>query len=199
MMLVEIPGYRIDNCTIKRGSRPSILIVSFVESSNLCILGIILLFLIWLLSIWVFGACRVLHDKPKFIKNRFHMKNLLLFWFWRFIASSSIERFYLSPFGFILPYWTMIFSIYYCRSLCYDSNEPKIIENGVRMQKICLFSFCSFCSFSVGRKFRPCSRKFRPPEVPAQAPEVPAHIFLPRILANSFWRFSLEGVRKFRG
>ena len=40
-MLVERPGYRIDNRSIKRGSRPSILIVSFMESSNLCILGII--------------------------------------------------------------------------------------------------------------------------------------------------------------
>ena len=30
--VVERPGYRIDSRTIKRGSRPSILIVSFVES-----------------------------------------------------------------------------------------------------------------------------------------------------------------------
>ena len=37
----ERPDYRIINCTIMRGSRPSILIVSFVESSNLCILAII--------------------------------------------------------------------------------------------------------------------------------------------------------------
>ena len=43
MMLVERPGYRIDNRTIKRGSRASILIMSSVESSNLCILGIILI------------------------------------------------------------------------------------------------------------------------------------------------------------
>ena len=41
MMLVERPGYMIDSRSIKRGSRPSILIVSFVKSSNLCILGII--------------------------------------------------------------------------------------------------------------------------------------------------------------
>ena len=34
MMLVERPDYRIDSRTIKRGSRPSIVIVSFVESSN---------------------------------------------------------------------------------------------------------------------------------------------------------------------
>src|SRR5664279_4197258 len=37
------PGYKIDNITIKRGSRMSNLIVSFVESSNICILSIIFL------------------------------------------------------------------------------------------------------------------------------------------------------------
>ena len=41
MMLVERPDYRKDSHTIKRGSRQSILFVSFVESSNLYILGII--------------------------------------------------------------------------------------------------------------------------------------------------------------
>ena len=58
------------------------------------------------------------------------------------------------------------------------------------MQNICPFTFCTFCSFSV-------RRKFRPPEVPAQAPEVPAHIFHPKFLAKSFSCFSLEGFRKF--
>ena len=37
----ERPDYRIVNRTIKRGSRPSILIISFVERSSLCILLII--------------------------------------------------------------------------------------------------------------------------------------------------------------
>ena len=31
------------------------------------------------------------------------------------------------------------------------------------MQKICPFSYCSLCSFSKGRKFRPGVRKFRTP------------------------------------
>ena len=65
------------------------------------------------------------------------------------------------------------------------------------MQKICPFSYCSFCCFSVGRKFRPGGRKFRPPEVPAYTLEYPALFFLPRFLAKSFSRFSLEGFRKF--
>ena len=41
MVLVGRPGYRINNRTIKRGSQVSILTVSFKESSNLCIFGII--------------------------------------------------------------------------------------------------------------------------------------------------------------
>jgi hypothetical protein len=43
MVLVVRPGYRIGRRTIKRGSRVSNLIISFGESSNLCILGIIFL------------------------------------------------------------------------------------------------------------------------------------------------------------
>ena len=84
MMLVERSGYRIDSRTIKRGSRPSILIVSFVESSNLCILAIIFIGSFWLLSMRVVGAFLGLHDKPKFIENGFRMLLLLHFRFGRF-------------------------------------------------------------------------------------------------------------------
>src|SRR5664279_6177033 len=51
------PGYWIDNRTIKRGSRMSNLIVSFVESSNLCILGIIFLDSYLGFSMCVFIVC----------------------------------------------------------------------------------------------------------------------------------------------
>ena len=74
MLLVDRPGYRIDSRTIKRGSRASILIVSFVESSNLCILASLkssLLVLIWILSWCGLGACRACHDKAKFTENGF--------------------------------------------------------------------------------------------------------------------------------
>ena len=43
MVLVGRPDYRIDGRTTKGGSRVSSLFVSFAESSNLCILGIIFL------------------------------------------------------------------------------------------------------------------------------------------------------------
>ena len=73
------------------------------------------------------------------------------------------------------------------------------------MRKLCPFSFCSFCCFSVGRKFRPGGRKFRSPEVPA--------LFFIRSFWLSLFRVSLwrgsgnlsrkfprqfPGVRKFR-
>ena len=86
MMLVETPGYRIDSRTIKRGSQPSILGVSFVESSNLCILASLkssLLVLICLLSWCGLGAC---HDKAKFTENGFHMRLLLHFGFGDFVG-----------------------------------------------------------------------------------------------------------------
>ena len=72
MVLVGRPDYRIDSRTIKGGSRVSSLFVSFAESSNLCILGIIFL-----------GSCLVLFvslrayvhldDKIEFIENGVHM------------------------------------------------------------------------------------------------------------------------------
>ena len=100
MMLVERPGYRIDSLTIKRGSRPSILIVSFVESSNLCILASLQsssLVLIWILSWYGFGACRARHDKAKVTENGFHLRLLLRFRYWRFCRFIRTE-------GFSLPF-----------------------------------------------------------------------------------------------
>ena len=52
MVVVGRPGYRIDSRTIKGGSQVSSLIVSFVESSNHCILASCFLVLVWL-SLWV--------------------------------------------------------------------------------------------------------------------------------------------------
>ena len=52
MVVVGRPGYRIDSRTIKGGSQVSSLIVSFVESSNHCILASCFLVLVWF-SLWV--------------------------------------------------------------------------------------------------------------------------------------------------
>ena len=52
----------------------------FVESSNLCMLGISSFFvLIWLFSLFVFGSCRDLHNKTKFFENGFSLENSLRF------------------------------------------------------------------------------------------------------------------------
>ena len=93
MLFSERPGYRIGNRTIKRGSRPSILIVSFMERSNLCILASSLLVLIWLLSWCGLSACRACHDKAKFTENGFHMHLLLRFRYWRFCRFIRAEDF----------------------------------------------------------------------------------------------------------
>ena len=51
-----------------------------MESSSLCILGISsFLVLIWLLSLWGFGACRDPHDKPRFIENGFRKRTYCVF------------------------------------------------------------------------------------------------------------------------
>ena len=77
-----------------------------MESSNLCILGIsYFLVLIWLLYLWSFGACRDLHDKPRFTENEFRKKSsnlcilgisffLVLIWFltlWGFSSCCDLH------------------------------------------------------------------------------------------------------------
>ena len=84
MLFSERPGYRIDSRTIKRGSRPSIVIVSSQRTQTFASLQSSLLVLIWLLPWRGIGACRACHDKAKVTENGFHMRLLLRFWYWRF-------------------------------------------------------------------------------------------------------------------
>ena len=46
------------------------------------------------------------------------------------------------------------FSTWSCRAHCGDSNETKIIKNGVRMIKIFSFPWLVFLQFSLGRSLR---------------------------------------------
>jgi hypothetical protein len=80
MVVVGRPSYRIDSRTIKGGSQVSSLIVSFGESSNHCILGIIIFL----------GSCLAFHfvslgafdlhcDKLKLIENGFCMHLICVF------------------------------------------------------------------------------------------------------------------------
>ena len=70
-------------------------------------------------------------------------------------------------------YPTLLDSAYPCRDRCYDSNEPKIIENGVPVAKDMPVFVLHILQF-----FRAAEVPARRPEIPAQAPEVPAHVFI---------------------
>jgi hypothetical protein len=78
------PGFRIDSRTIKRGSRVSNLFVSFRESSNLCILGII-----FIGSYLAFFPCEVLElvvilmTSSSSSKTDFLWKTCCVFGVWR--------------------------------------------------------------------------------------------------------------------
>jgi hypothetical protein len=90
MVLVVRPGYRIGSRTINMGSRVSNLIVSFGESSNLCILGIIFLF--------GFYTCEVLElvvismTSPSSSKKILHQSLVVFLMIGGFTDSSFIER-----------------------------------------------------------------------------------------------------------
>ena len=70
MVVVGRPGYRIDSRTIKGGSQVSSLIVSFVESSNHCILASCFLVLVWF-SLWVLELMVILMTSLSSSKTEF--------------------------------------------------------------------------------------------------------------------------------
>ena len=70
MVVVGRPGYRIDSRTIKGGSQVSSLIVSFVKSSNHCILASCFLVLVWF-SLWVLYLMVILMTSLSSSKTEF--------------------------------------------------------------------------------------------------------------------------------
>ena len=70
MVVVGRPGYRIDSRTIKGGSEVSSLIVSFVESSNHCILAscflVLVCFSLWVLDLMVILMTSLSSSKTEF-------------------------------------------------------------------------------------------------------------------------------------
>ena len=95
-----------------------------METSNLCIIGITyLLFLIWLLSIWGFGSCRDLHDKPRFTENDFRKKrsNLCI------LGISSL---------LVLIWILSLWSFGSCHVL---HDKPSFIENEFRKKNLLRF------------------------------------------------------------
>ena len=70
MVVLGRPGYRIDCRTIKGGSQVSSLIISFVESSNHCILASCFLVLVWF-SLWVLELMVILMTSLSSSKTEF--------------------------------------------------------------------------------------------------------------------------------
>ena len=106
MVVVVRPGYRIDSRTIKRGSRVSTFTVSFGESSNLCIIGIIFLGSYpWEdLELVLFSMTSSSSSKTDCICLLY-----CVFDIGGFTGLSFIDRSNLSSFESILPNWTMMF------------------------------------------------------------------------------------------
>jgi hypothetical protein len=64
------------------------------------------------------------------------MKLFYVFGDWRFYRFVFEKSSNLLLFSFFLIGWTMMFLYIICRTCCCESNEPKIIENGVQMLKL---------------------------------------------------------------
>ena len=78
-------------------------------------------------------------------------------------SNCSLKRYQILPhlvLSSFVEQWC--FSAYSSSGRCGDSNEPKNIENGVRMQKLWQFSFCCFCCLGgIGYSGSNLNRKFR--------------------------------------
>ena len=137
-MFSERPGYRIDSRTIKRGSRPSIVIVSFVESSNLCIYAIIFigsylsLFVVWSWCLSCLSWQSQVHRKRFSYASSIAVSVLEILPVHpcgRFISSTSLQN---------LHYLFAIFKGCICRPL---SNKIGFTQFGLQLQKIRHFRF----------------------------------------------------------
>ena len=130
-----------------------------MESSNLCILGFSsFLVLMWLFSLLGFGACRDLHDKPKFTENGFHMENLLRFRFWgfhRFVLFREVLPFYIWCYPHMMDYDVSLHDLVEHFVTIPTSPRSSKTESGCK-------SYRSFgASVFAHPVVPPCGRKFR--------------------------------------
>ena len=98
------------------------------------------------------------------------MKIMLRFRCWRFYRLfffREVLPFYIWFYPPLLDYDVSLHNL--VELVRCDSNEPKIIEIGVRMQKLLSFSYCCFCQFSGGRKFRSSGPEYPARQFPALA------------------------------
>ena len=141
MMLVERPGYMIDSRTIKKGSRSSILIVSFVESSTLCILAIIFIgsYLV-LIMVWSWRL-PCLSWKGQVHRKRISCASSFAFSVLEILPVHPCGRFHSSIHLNNLPCLVHIFT--FCRvSSCRPlSNKIGFTRFGLHLQKLWVFWF----------------------------------------------------------
>jgi hypothetical protein len=172
MMFVVRPGYRIGSRTIERGSRVGNLIVSFEESSNLCILSIIFLgSYLGFIHVRFYNLCLFPWQALAHKKRISREKLIIVLVFGGFTSlylkrGKTFDHLVLSSF---VGLW--YFYRWSCRSHCGDSNEPKIIENWVWMQK--LLPFCIDVYFQA-RIFPKLGRIIRPLPPPSPLPRISA-------------------------
>jgi hypothetical protein len=146
------PGFRIRSRTIKRGSQVSNLIVSFGESSNLCILGISFLGIIWVLSKWCLELVVISMASSSSSKMDFGWKSYWVFGVGGFTGLSFIDRSNLSLFDFTLPCWTMMFlRIYLYISLLWFQRAQDYQKRSPDAQVITIFCVGVAASFWVAR------------------------------------------------
>ena len=101
------------------------------------------LVLIWLISLWGFGACRDLDNKLKFTENGFRMKNLLRFRFWsfsRFIFYREVSPFYIWFYTPLLDYDVFLHHLVVLVVVIPTSPRTSKTE----------FGYSSYARFSVG-------------------------------------------------
>ena len=156
MVSLGRPGYRIDNRTIKRGSQVSNLTVSFERAQTFAYLAS---YLSWFL--FGFYPCEDLvlvlisMTSSSSSKTDSEWISYCVFDIGGFTGSSFLERSNLSPFGFNLPYWTMMFP---CSRACgYLRNKPKFIKNRFQMYTPLCFWCWRIYRFFVQGGFTPFS------------------------------------------
>ena len=140
MVVVGRPGYRIDCRTIKGGSQVSSLIVSFVESSNHCILASSLLVLVWFFSLWDLELLVILLTSSSSSKTEFAYIFYDVFDVGGYAGSSLLEVSLLSCKAYLLCLF-LLTSLCFDATRCLVSNKLEFSQFGAHLRKLWRFWF----------------------------------------------------------
>ncbi len=150
MVLVGRPGYRIDT-VLSRGALDWALAYQLERAQTFAYLpSSSFLVLIWIFSVWGFGACCDLHNKLKFTENGFRMKNLLRFRFWsfsRFIFYREVSPFYIWFYTPLLDY--DVFLHHLVVLVVVIPTSPRTSKSEFGWKRYCSFRFAVSVSFQT--------------------------------------------------